>query len=198
MHRRPHDDVMDLPSALSWVRKAWATLPTAPDRIHTRDIEDQSALGSHRFSAAMWRLLTATPYATHESAETVQCNHHRLTTASVFDCVDCQGSGFYEHKVNRYRWPMSAALASLSKMPRPSNGSPAPVDTILALAHAGWDPVRAAPLVGIPIVSADHAETVHALFLMNLRRLRDRYSEAPLARVGWVDKSESQREAEAA
>jgi hypothetical protein len=198
MNRRPHDDVLDLPSALSWVRRAWATLPVAPDRIHARDIEDQSVLGSHRFSAAMWRILTSSAYAVHESAETVQCNHNRLTTASVFDCIDCHGNGFYEHRVTRYRWPMRAALASLAKVPRPSEGSPAPIDTILALAHAGWDPVRAAPLLGIEVVSPDHAVTVQAMFLMNLRRLRDRYSEAPISKTGWVDKSDAQRAAEEA
>jgi hypothetical protein len=197
MNRRPHDDVADLPSALSWLRKAWHNLPVAPARLHDRDIEDGSALGSHRFSAAMWRLLTSSAYATHESAETVPCNHHRLTTASVFDCPDCNGEGFYEHRVTRYRWPMSAALTSLSKMPRPSDGSPAPIDCILALRMTS-DLDHASRLVGIPIVSADHRRTVEAMMLMNLRRLRDRYSEAPLPRVGWVDKSEAQRAAEAA
>ena len=198
MNRRTHDDVMDLSSALSWVRKAWATLPQAPARLHDRDIEDGSVLGSHRFSSPMWRILTGHPSSEYEAAETVQCNHHRLTTASEYDCPDCQGAGHYEHRVRRYRSPMAAAMSNLSRMRRPSDGTPAPVTTVLALAHAGWDVPRAAELVGITIVSPDHRITVEAMFLMNLRRLRDRYSESPMPRVGWVDKSDAQRAAEEA
>ena len=196
MNRRPHDDVIDLPAALSWIRKAWATLPTAPSRLHDRDIEDQSELGSHRFSSPMWRILTGHPSSEYAAAETVQCNHHRLTTASVYDCPDCQGAGHYEHRVRRYRSPMAAALSSLSRGVPPPPGRPRPVDIIVALAWSGWDLDLAAQRLGMPIVSADHRKTIEAMMLMHIRKLYGSYSSGPMARAPkWTDLSDSQRNA---
>ena len=196
MSRRPHDDVADWPTALSWLRKAWHTLPVPPSRLHDRDIEDGSVLGSHRFSSPMWRILNGTAYDVQEVAETVQCGHHRLEGDNVYECRDCHGEGWYENRVARYRSPMAAAMSSRAKMPRPSDGTPAPVDYIAALYHSGWQLDRASRMVGVPIVSADHRRTVEAMFLLAVRRLRNKYSEGPLPRVGWVDRSESQRNAE--
>lgn len=210
MNRRTHDDVADLSSALSWLRKAWHTLPVAPTRLHDRDIEDQSRLGALKFSAAMERLLDAGPYATMTIVEEMPCEHREQDAAKRQQGELCQRcclyaedgtpiseTGVIKARRVRYRWPMAAALTSLSKMPRPSDGTPAPIDCILALRMTP-DLDHAARLVGVPIVSADHRRTVEAMMLMNLRRLRDRYSEAPLPRVGWVDKSEAQRSAEEA
>ena len=54
MIRRPHDDVESWPTALSWLRTAWTTLPVAPARLHTRDIDGE--LGQ-RYSPQFVRVL---------------------------------------------------------------------------------------------------------------------------------------------
>jgi hypothetical protein len=193
-----HPDVADIHSALSWLRSAWTTLPVPPVRLHDRDIEDGSQLGSHRFSSPMWRILIGRPTDEYEASESVMCGHPRLPSANVFDCPDCHGDGYYEHRVRRYRSPMSAALHRLSKMPSPSDGTPAPMDYILALHSTDWNPYRAAMLLRLQPVSEDHWLTIECMFLNAIRQLHSRYSVGPVARVGWVSKSDAQRAAEEA
>ena len=193
-----HAEVADIHSALSWLKAAWTTLPVPPVRLHDRDVEDQSQLGSHRFSSPMWRILVGRPTDEYDASESVMCQHPQLRSGNAFDCPDCQGSGYYEHRVRRYRSPMSAALHRLSKMPSPSDGTPAPMDYILALQSSDWNVWRAAMLLRLSPVSEDHWRTIEAMFLLAIRRLHQRYSVGPVARVGWVDKSDSQRQAEEA
>jgi hypothetical protein len=194
--RPPHPDVTDYRGALRWLRNAWTTLPVAPVRIHARDIEDGSALGAHRFSAAFWRILNLGPYSTEEVTETDTCYHPRLVGSSIRECPDCSGDGVHQVTRLRYLSPMSAALSSLSRDVPPPPGRPSGVDVIVALAWSGWDLDIAASRLGMPIVSADHRKTVEALVLMHIRRLHSKYSAGPIARgPSWVDMSEANRSA---
>jgi hypothetical protein len=196
MTRQPHEDVATLSAALRWLERAWSTLPVPPVRVHVRDIEDKSALGSHRFSGPMWRIITGRPTDDYDVTESVMCGHPRLVTDNPFDCRDCLGAGFYEHRVRRYRSPMAAALHRLSKVPAPSDGTPAPIEFIYALYEGGWGVQFALYLLGFHAVSPDHQKTLDAQFLLAIRQLHSRYSAGPVARPGWVDLSESQRNAE--
>ena len=208
MNRRPHDDVIDLPAALSWIRKAWATLPTAPSRLHDRDIEDGSELGAHRFSTAFARLILGSTHDVETFTEEKPCDHADQDPEARRQgelCPRCRiynedgeaiaESGRITVQRVQYRSPMAAALSKLAQSPRPSVGTPSPYECVVALAYSAWDVDRAARLVGVPIISDDHRITVQAMFLTNLRRLWHRYTDAP---VGYLDKSDSQRSAEQA
>ena len=186
------DDVADYFSAVSWLRTAWTTLPVPPTKLHTRDIDGQ--LGQ-RYSAPFARVLSGLGGWRTVTVQDV-CYHPTLprdrygNVSSPFDCGDCNGSGLHMVTRDVSDHPMYVALSGLARVPRPSNGTPAPIDFIMALAWSGWDLERAARLVGLPIVSDDHRETVRAAFLMNIRRLYGRYSTGPIGR------SESQSKAE--
>ena len=195
--RRPAEEVATLTAALAWLRTAWTTLPVPPAKLHDRDIEELSALGSHRFSAAFARLLDGKPTDTEISEETVTCYHPRLVDRDdVRACPDCSGDGVTKATRVRYRSPMSAALSRLSKMPRPSDGTPAPIDYIIALAAGGWDMRQAAKLLGYHVLSPDHSQTIDAMFLLAIRRLHERYSAGPVGRsVPYTELSEAQRNA---
>lgn len=193
MNRRPADDVADYFSAVQWLRTAWTTLPVAPTKLHTRDIDGQ--LGQ-RYSAAFARILNGLGGKRTVPVQDI-CFHPTLPrdrsgdlTGSPFDCGDCQGTGLHVVERELYDHPMYVALASLSKVPRASDGTPAPIDYILCLASASWDLDRAARLVNIPIVSDDHRETVRAMFLLSIRKLYGRFASGPVGR------SESQARAE--
>jgi hypothetical protein len=189
-----HDDTATLASGLVWLRKSWDTLPVPPVRIHVREIEDGSRLGAHRFSAPMWRIITGRATDEYDATESVMCGHPRLASCSAFDCPDCLGAGFYEHCVRRYRSPMAAALYRLSNVPK--RGGIAPIDYILALYVMAWDVHRAAGLLELRPVSEDHAATIDAMFLLAIRQLHSRFSAGSVARIGWVEKSDAQRNAE--
>ncbi len=190
--RRPADDVADYASAVSWLRTAWTTLPVPPARLHTRDIDGQ--LGQ-RYSAAFARVLTGLGGWRSIPVQDV-CYHPTLPRdrygemGSPFDCGDCQGTGLHIVQRDVFDHPMYAALSGLAKVPRPSNGTPAPIDYVMALAWSSWDLGRAATAVGVPIVSADHEVTVRAMFLLSIRKLYGRYSTGPVGR------SESQARAD--
>lgn len=187
MNRRPAEDVADYYSAVQWLRTAWTTLPLPPARLHTRDIDGQ--LGQ-RYSSAFARVLTGLGGWRTIPVQDV-CYHPTLPKdASPFDCGDCQGSGLHVVTRDVYDHPMYAALAGLAKVPRPSNGTPSPIDYVMALAWSSWDLERAAQLVGVPIVSADHEVTVRAMFLLSIRKLYGRFASGPVGR------SESQAKAE--
>ena len=193
MNRRPSDDVADYASAISWLRNAWLTLPVPPARLHTRDIDGQ--LGQ-RYSGAFAHVLSGLGGARDVDVQDV-CYHPTLPrdkygeiAGSYFDCGDCQGSGLHTVTRRLFDHPMYAALSGLAKVPRPSDGTPAPIDYIIALAGASWDLERAARLVGVPIVSDDHRETVRAMFLLAVRKLYGRFATGPVGR------SESQARAE--
>jgi hypothetical protein len=191
--RRPSEDVADYFAAVSWLRTAWTTLPVPPAKLHTRDIDGQ--LGQ-RFSAPFakvlsglggWRSVTVQDVCNHP---TVARDKYGTIIGSPFDCGDCQGTGLHLVQRDVHDHPMYVALSGLSKVVRPSDGTPAPIEFVMALAWSGWDLDRAARLVGVPIVSVDHRETVRAMFLMSIRRLHGRYSSGP------VGKSQAQSNAE--
>lgn len=223
MNRRPADDVADYFSAVNWLRTAWTTLPVAPAKLHTRDIDGQ--LGQ-RYSAAFakvltglggWRTITVQDICWHPTLP-VWCHDQRFNDApfcqrkqtdpihgmwyegyespheyvgpNPFDCGDCQGTGLHLVQRDVHDHPMYVALAGLAKVPRPSNGTPSPIELVLALAYSGWDLDRAARAAGLPIVSDDHRETVRAMLLLSIRKLYGRFASGPVGR------SESQARAE--
>lgn len=190
---RTHPDVIDLPSAIGWLQKAWMTLPVPPARLHSREVDGQ--LGPS-FTPAFARILSGSAYDTEVIHETDTCHHPRLIGHDVRTCPDCSGDGVHEVTRERYRSPMAAALVRLSKMPRPSDGTPSPAEFILTLYGAGWDWRFAAIALGLIPVSKDHEETVKAQFLLAIRQLRQRFADGPIGRVSYVDKSDAQRSAE--
>jgi hypothetical protein len=192
MRRPPADDVADYFAAVNWLRTAWTTLPVPPTRLHTRDIDGE--LGQ-RYSDQFARVLKGLGGSRDVDVQDV-CYHPTLPrdrygdiTGSSYDCGDCQGTGLHIVTRHLYDHPMYGALAGLAKVVRRSNGTPAPIDFVMALAWSGWDLPRAARLVGIPIVSDDHRETVRAQFLMAIRALYSRYNTGPAP-------SQAQRNAE--
>jgi hypothetical protein len=185
------DEVADYPSALSWLRSAWTTLPMPPAKLHTRDIDGQ--LGQ-RYSTPFARVLSGLGGKREVTVQDI-CYHPPLarqepTKESPYSCRDCLDSGLHTVIRDLYDNPMYVALAGLAKVVRPSDGTPAPIDFVMALVWSGWDIDRAARLVRIPIVSPDHRITVKAHFLSAIRKLHSRYSTGP------IGKSDSQRAAE--
>jgi hypothetical protein len=196
MIRRPHDDVESWPSALSWLRTAWTTLPVAPARLHTRDIDGE--LGQ-RYSPQFvrilvglsgWRTVPVQDICRHP---TLPRTRHGDIEVSSFECPDCQGSGLHLVDRDLYDHPMYVALRKLSKVVRSRHGTPAPIDMVMALAWCGWNLDRASGAIGLPIVSPDHRQTVEAMFLLSVRNLHSRYSSGPPPA-----KSQSQQDAESA
>lgn len=209
MRRTPDPDVATYSEAVRWLRSAWTTLPVAPRQIHDRDIEDKSALGAHKFSNAMWRILADSPYATEEADEQAECRHEAQDAARRKLGDICPTCAIYDEDGQmiaekgtvsvtriRYRSPMAAALSSLSRGVPPPPGRPRPVDIIVALAWSGWDLDLAAQRLGMPIVSNDHRKTIEAMMLMHIRKLYGSYSSGPMARAPKRDQlSESQQNA---
>lgn len=191
------DDTSSLAAAIRWAQSAWSTLPQPPLRLHDRDIEELSQLGSHRFSSPMWRILNSTPWDEEVIDETVTCFHPRLFVRDdPKACPDCRGDNVTTVTRRRYVSPMAAALARLAKVPRPSDGTPSSLILVLALSECDWSVWKAGRLLGLEPVSEDHYKTQEAMFLLALRRLHSRYSSGPVPKVGWVSKSESQQRAE--
>ena len=204
-----HPDVATYGDAVRWLRSAWATLPVAPKAIHTRDIEDQSALGSHRFSSGMWRILTGSPYSTEEADEVQECQHEAQDPAKRRAGDMCPTCAIYSEDGTmiaergtvtrsrlRYISPMAAALSSLSRGVPPPPGRPSSVDCLVALAWSGWRLDTAAAYLGMPIVSDDHRRTVEAMMLMHIRKLYGRYASGPIGTAPrWTELSESQQHA---
>ena len=207
--RPPHPDVATYPEAVRWLRSAWTTLPVAPQAIHSREIEELSQLGSHRFSAGMWRVLADSPYATEEATEESECRHEAQSPARRRAGDICPTCGIYDGEGKliaergtlsrsryRYRSPMAAALSSLSRGVPPPPGRPSSVDVIVALAWSGWHLPTMAEALGMPIVSDDHRKTLEAMVLMHVRKLYSRYSSGPVARgPKWSELSDSQQNA---
>lgn len=183
------DGMGTLDDAIAWARDHWV-LPEAPARIHQHAVEPDSALGSPKMSPAFLRYLEGSRTATTWQRITEPCFH---ATGLVADC--CGGVGYMTRDRERYVYPMAAALAALAKLPQ-KGLNPHPLELVVVLAHAGWSVTAAAALCGVHIVSADHAQTVDAMFLLALRKLRGRYASGPLPRPKWTDLSESQRNAQ--
>lgn len=193
MTRPPAEEVATYSSALAWLRTAWTTLPVPPTKLHTRDIDGVLGLA---FSAPFARIANGQLGGWRTVQVQDVCYHPTLPrqrgelVGSPFDCGDCGGSGLHmvERQVSHH--PMYVALGGLAKVPRRSDGTPAPIDYIMALAWSGWDLDNAAWLINMPIVSADHRLTVMADFLLAIRKLHSRYSSGP------IPKSDPQRRAE--
>lgn len=181
-------------AATAWLAKAWMTLPVPPVRLHSREVDGQ--LGPS-FTPAFARILNGSAHDTEVSHETDTCYHPRLADkGDPRACPDCGGDAVHTVTRHRYRSPMASALARLSRVSRPSVGTPAPAEFVLGLAVHGWDWQRAAIFLDLAPVSADHAKTVEAQFLLAIRQLHSRYSEGPIERPSYIDRSESQRAAE--
>lgn len=208
-HSRP-PDIATYSDAVHWLRDAWTTLPVAPRQIHSHEIEDQSALGSHRFSSGMWRVLVDSPYATEDVTERSECRHEAQDPAKRRAGDICPTCGIYDgdgkliaergtvsREMVRFRSPMAAALSTLKRGVPPPPGRPSSVDVIVAFAWSGWHLPTMASWLGMPIVSDDHRKTLEALVLMHVRKLYSRYSSGPLPDRGpkWTEMSQSQRNA---
>lgn len=159
----------------------------APIRLHDAAFGED---GAPRLSAPFLRYLTAHAFTVIEADETDVCAHPRLASREdPFACVDCGGMGVKTVRRARYAWPMWAALERLSHEPAERPGLPAPAVIVVAVAATRWDWRHAARRLGI---AGDDAEFVIA---RAFAKLRGRYQERPMPRIGWVTMSEAQRAA---
>lgn len=176
--------------AIDWASARWDGQRTAPVRLHRAHATD-GALGAPAFSLAFARSLDETPRATSAASRTVSCYHPMLATGmSPRDCPECLGLGIKDVAVDRYRYPMTLALSKLANSLRPRR-QPHPYALILALATHGWDWRSTSRALDM------HPDLGEALLLRALRQLHGRYEEGPVGRISWIDKSDSQQQAEA-
>lgn len=96
-------------------------------------------------------------------------------------------TGVYTRSADRYRYPMSLALERLSKAPSPVGIHPCVI--VEAVAARGFSAER--------LITAHPTTLSEAIVLRAIRQLYSRYEEGPISRPSWIDKSESQRQAEA-
>jgi len=180
-----------LSEALDWVETRWGEQRPAPIRLH-RAHATEGALGAPSFTLAFQKALDESPRATTDAARTVSCHHPLLSVGkSMRDCPECFGTSVKDVRVQRFRYPMTLALSRVANALRPrQDRMPHPYRTLMALAEHGWDAHGAARSLDL---SWDAAE---AHFLRSIRQLHLWYAEAPVGSVSYVDKSESQRNAE--
>jgi hypothetical protein len=163
-------------------------------RLHTARTTE-GALGAPPFTAAMHAALAGKPTSVTDALRTVDCYHPMLVKGmSPRDCPECYGLGLKDVRVDRFRFPMTLALDRLANSWIPKwlrrSGQPRAYHLVMSLAEHGWDTRKAARSMDL------HWDVAEALFLRALRKLNDHYQEAPLPKVAYVDKSESQRQAE--
>lgn len=176
-----------LVEAIEWARPRWQERPV-PLRLHDHDLEGQVGL---RYSAAFSRELHAHPGMTVEHEMTEDCYHPTLYRGdSPRDCPACLGMGVKTVRRERYRYPMWRAFNRLLRDNSTSPSLPSPAQCVVTLAGAGWDASEATRRLHL---SWDSGE---ALLLLSLRKLHHYFAEAPMGRPSWIDKSESQRNAE--
>jgi hypothetical protein len=178
-----------LQEATEWAQAHWHENRVAPTHINQAHVTD-GELGGLRFAKGFIRTLDAHPSDTTDAARMVECLHPMLRTADIRDCPECQGAKVKTVNVDRFRYPMWRALTQLQNALRPRR-QPHPYSLILDLVEHGWDPRATARAKGVPW---DMAE---ALYLRALRQLHGRYQQGPIGRRSWIDKSDSQRMAEA-
>jgi hypothetical protein len=216
MHRDLLSDVRGFPSlaeAIAWLAPRWQERPV-PLHLHGRGIdgtfhssrgeEDPSvtvwtagssvegALGGPPFTPAFLRALSAGCDDRETVEMTEPCYHVGLRIGSdIRECV-CFGTNWKKAYRERYRYPMWRAFQRLLNARNDMPRHPHPAERVLALAGANWDGPAAALRLERDWYVAE------PLFLTAIRMLHGRYEEAPVGRVGWVSKSESQRMAEEA
>lgn len=178
-----------LAEAIDWAASRWDGQRPAPIRLHRAHATD-GALGAPAFTLAFERSLDESPRATSDAQRTASCHHPMLAVGKApRDCPECFGLGVKDVRVDRYRYPMTLALSKLANSLRPRR-QPHPYALALALATHSWDWRVAARSLDL------HPDLAEALFLRALRQLHGRYEEGPVGRVSYLDRSESQRNAE--
>lgn len=181
-----------LSEAIRWTQERWDQQRTAPTRLHDSETDDGHGLGGRKFSAPFLRLLSERLDATAAIPRTVSCHHPMLGFGlRVHECPECAGVGLKEARTELYRYPMTLALAKLQNSLPLRRSYPHPYIVVVTLAQHGWEPRATVQTLGL---GWDMGE---ALMLHALRGLHSRYTEGPVdTRVSWVDRSESQRNAE--
>ena len=179
-----HDALsVTLASSIDEVRWRWNDREV-PIRLHDAAFGED---GAPRLSAPFLRFLTASAFTVIETDETDVCFHPRLVRLDdPFACIDCGGMGVKTTRRERYAWPMWAALSRLAHEPPDREGLPPPAIIVLAVASSRWDWHRAA--VRLRIAHLPDAEHIVA---RAFAKLRGRYQERPVPRVGWVSMSDS-------
>ena len=178
-----------LTEAIEWTRDRWDQQRPVPLRLHEAHTTE-GALGAPRFTGAFRAALDGRADAVDDSIRTETCYHPLLSRGmSPRDCPECYGVNVKDVRVDRYRYPMSLALARLSKVLR-QRRHPHPVTVVQALAEHGWDAHAVARSFDM------HWDLAEPLLLRALRQLHARYQEGPIGKVGWVSKSEAQQNAE--
>jgi hypothetical protein len=176
-----------LSDAIDWAQPRWQERPV-PQRLHDWDLDGEVGL---RYSAAFVRELHAHPGMTVEADVTESCYHPTLYRGdSPRDCPACLGAGVKTVRRERYRYPMWRAFNRLLRDHATRPHLPGPAQCVVTLAGANWDGADTARRLALPW------EVGEALLLLSLRKLHHYYAEAPLGRPSWVDKSQSQRDAE--
>lgn len=186
-------------TASAWARDHWTDVQV-PYRLHERGFD---AGGAPEMSGAFLRFIQARAQHTMLAIEVVPCRHITVDTQGCLDCGvrDEKGNllylkGFFEKRVEHFRYPMAAALARLDNdQPVPKtwdpHNKPTYAQTILLLSRHAWD------LAGTSLSLNMAYEMFEALALLSLRKLHSRYAVRPIAKVGWVSMSDAQRSAEA-
>lgn len=199
-----------LADALRWIEDHWDYQQPVPVRIHTHAetpagrTSDRkgceclscstdgrgypASLGSPDFTSSFIALLDRGASGTERVTVRSTCEHPNRSTGLCSMCAiyDESGraiaeSGVYERTEERFRYPMSRALARL-RSARADPGSPHPLLVVRALASVYWDRRR---------LDLWPDEVI----LRSLRQLEGRYQDRPPVRP-WTTLSESQQNAE--
>jgi len=179
-----------LVEAIDWLEERWGGQRPAPIRLHRAHATD-GALGAPAFTLAFEKALDGSPSQTSDATRTAPCAHPMLGVGlPARDCPECYGLGVKDVQVDRYRYPMTLALAKLCNTLRPRRQQH-PYRLILSLADHGWDWRATGRSLDM------HPDLAEALLLRAIRQLHSRYEEGPIGRISYLDKSESQQHAEA-
>lgn len=175
--------------AVDWIRPLWGDV-LIPFRLHQREFDEG---GGPEMTSAFRRLLEARATYTFVGPFMDRCWHLRAERSFTRgpSCPDCDDTGFVAKFGERYRYPMAAALHRLMSEPAMTAHQPTPAQVVVLLSRHAWD------LAGTALSLGYAYEMMEALALLSLRKLERRYAVRPIARVGWVSKSEQQRQAEA-
>lgn len=181
-------------AAVDWIRPLWGDV-LIPYRLHQREFDEG---GGPEMTSAFRRLLEARATYTFVGLFKDRCYHPRLFAQSIPGafglrqaCPDCDDTGFVTKFGEVYRFPMAAALHRLMSEPAMTANQPTPAQVVVLLSRHAWD------LAGTALSLGYAYEMMEALGLLSLRKLERRYAVRPIARVGWVSKSDAQRQAEA-
>lgn len=201
---------LDIPPSKLHVRAVWADYSDPRPRdfpdVPPADLKGGSHLGTRAFSRefAQW-LEHAAATTTERWAE--RCSHPGLTDAdrrAGAVCTACcrwkdqrpdYETGWVERSRVRYRWPMQAALAALSRSAvRP--GRPDPALVLLRLAMADGDLERVASAFAGRYPTMGDVRVTAGYVAWALARVRSLYRDEPPPRT--IDRSQAQIDAEAA